>query len=288
MKRVIVCDSGLGGLNIASRFFSEKSPNGEKCELIYFNAYPSAACGFNKLPTLRDQEEVFKDVLESMKKFSPDLCLVACNTLSIVYDRLSGWYTPAFPVEGIVEAASCGMFQALNENPRSSLLILGTKTTVESGVYADKLIAQGIAPERIKALACPGLATLIESDPADPEVVGYITGTAQKAAGLFEKKPEKLFLGLCCTHFGFASGCWLKQFAPLAEQETVLVDPNELLGAEWAAENIRYFSKIGFFPGACESMCAYFEKTSPQIAGALKSACIDETLFNFEEGKYLK
>ena len=64
MKRVIVCDSGLGGLNIASRFFSEQNRNSEACELIYFNAYPSPVCGFNKLPSLRAQEEVFRHVLE--------------------------------------------------------------------------------------------------------------------------------------------------------------------------------------------------------------------------------
>ena len=35
MKRIIVCDSGLGGLNIASRFFAEENKSLEACELIY-------------------------------------------------------------------------------------------------------------------------------------------------------------------------------------------------------------------------------------------------------------
>ena len=70
MKKVIVCDSGLGGLNIASHFFHPGTAEKERCELIYFNAYPSQTCGFNKLTSAREQEEVFRDVLESMKKYA--------------------------------------------------------------------------------------------------------------------------------------------------------------------------------------------------------------------------
>ena len=286
MKRVIVCDSGLGGLNIASRFFSGERSSGEVCEVLYFNAYPSATCGFNKLPSLRAQEEVFRNVLEGMKKYSPDLCLIACNTLSIVYNRLSKWYTPSFPVLGIVEAAVEGMFQALEKDPESSLLILGTKSTVESKVYENALIGRGIAPARIRGLACPGLATLLESDPAAEEVRKRIAGYAAEAEQLFSAKPEKLFLGLCCTHFGFASDIWLEAFSKVFCSGVVTVDPNELLGTGLRADRFSYLSKIDFFPGARESMCAYFEQNSPQIEAALKTAFPEKNLFEFNEEDY--
>ena len=55
MKRIVVCDSGLGGLNIAGGFFAAP-PSAEPCELIYFNAYPEAGRGFNTLP---DGEEIY-------------------------------------------------------------------------------------------------------------------------------------------------------------------------------------------------------------------------------------
>ena len=285
MKRVIVCDSGLGGLNIASRFFSEECRNTEACEVLYFNAYPSHSCGFNKLPSLRAQEEVFRNVLEGMKKYSPDLCLIACNTLSIVYSRLSQWYTPSFPVQGIVETAIEGMFQALEKEKNSSLLILGTKSTVESKVYENALIARGIAPCRIKGLACPGLATLLESDPAAEEVKERIAGYAAEAEKLFSSKQEKLFLGLCCTHFGFASDIWLEAFSKTAAKVD-LVNPNELLGTGLRADCFKYLSKIDFFPGARESMCAYFKQHSPQIAAALSTAQPEKELFEFNEENY--
>ena len=284
MKRVIVCDSGLGGLNIAARFFSAEKRNRAPCELIYFNAYPSQQCGFNKLSSEREQEEVFRDVFEGMKKFSPDLCLIACNTLSIVYDRLKEWYQPEFEVSGIVDTAVDGMLETLQKNPSASMLILGTKSTVESGVYAKKLIAKGIAPERIRGLCCPVLATMLESDPAAEEVQESIARYAEQAARLFESEPEQLFCALCCTHFGFASEIWQNAFSNQFSNFSGLVNPNDLLGTDFSAEIFSYHSRIDFFPGARESMSAYFEKRSPQISGALKTAESEPELFHFTKG----
>lgn len=284
MKRVIVCDSGLGGLNIASRFFGENKA-AEKCELIYFNAYPAKDCGFNKLASEREQEEVFRDVFEGMKKFSPDLCLIGCNTLSIVYERLKKWYVPPFEVAGIVDAAVNGMYDVLQKNPECSMLILGTKSTVESGVYAQKLIEKGIDSERIKGLACPGLATLLESDPSSAEVRKNIAAYAIQAAELFDKAPQKLYCALCCTHFGFASDIWKKEFSEVFENFAGLVNPNDLLGTGFAAEAFSYHSKIDFFAGARESMSFYFAAKAPQIADALQNAVYNDELFNFNKGK---
>ena len=284
MKRVIVCDSGLGGLNIAARFFSGNSDS-EKCELIYFNAYPAKDCGFNKLASEREQEEVFRDVFEGMKKFSPDLCLIACNTLSIVYERLKKWYVPPFEVAGIVDAAVDGMFDVLLKNPESSMLILGTKSTVESGMYLHKLIEKGIESERVRGLACPGLATLLESDPSSDEVQKKIAAYAVQAAELFEKAPQKLYCALCCTHFGFASEIWERDFAKVFENFAGLVNPNELLGTGFAAADFSYHSKIDFFTGARESMSAYFADKAPKIADVLQNAVYNDELFNFYKGK---
>ena len=280
MKRIIVCDSGLGGLNIAAHFFEHNTAEKEPCELIYFNAYPEADCGFNKLPSDQAQEELFRNVFEGMKAFSPDLCLIACNTLSIVYERLKKWYTPAFPVAGIVDTAVESMFQALKKDPESSILILGTKSTVESGVYAERLISKGIEKSRIKGLACPGLATLIESDPQSVDVERNIAEYARQAAELFENNNLRLYCALCCTHFGFASEIWKKQFSAFFPNFSGLVDPNDFPGFDFSAETLQYHSRIDFFPGARENMCRWFSKNSPQIADALKNAEHNPELFN--------
>lgn len=281
MKRIVVCDSGLGGLNIAARFFSGRmAPDAPACELVYFNAYPAKGRGFNTLGSDYEREELLRDVFEGIGRFSPDLCLIACNTLSIVWERLKTWYAPAFPVEGIVDAAVGGMAEALAGEPGASLLILGTKSTVESGRYPTRLAASGIDLGRVRSLAAPGLATLLESDPAAPEVRARIAGCAAHAEGLFEQRPSKLLLGLCCTHFGFAAPLWLEAFGRRFDG-VALVNPNDLLGAEFSARAFSYHSRIDFFPGAREHMGAYFEPSAPAIAAALRAARAEPDLFEF-------
>ncbi len=283
MKRIVVCDSGLGGLNVVARFFNGNN-DAEQCDIVYFNAYPSAETGFNKLKSNRDQEEVLRDVFEGMKQFGPDLCLIACNTLSIIHERLSLWYAPPFPVAGIIDAAVGGMWQALLDYPDSAMLILGTKSTVESGVYQNRLIEKGISSDRICSLGCPGLATLLESDPAAPEVEKSISEYAEQASSLWEKKPAKLFLGLCCTHFGFAKQIWKQKFTEIFGNNTDIVNPNELLAADCSAANFSYHSRIDFFPGARENMSGYFRNSAPAISNALLKAMPESGLFMFNKG----
>ena len=282
MKRIVVCDSGLGGLNIAARFFSGRGgAAAPECELVYFNAYPEPGRGFNKLASEREQEDLFRHVLEGIGRFAPDLCLIACNTLSIVWERLKSRYVPGFPVAGIVDAAAEGMAAALRKEPGASLLILGTKSTAASGMYPERLAAAGIAPGRIRSLGVPGLATLLESDPAAPEVRARIAACAADAEGLFAPPPAKLLLGLCCTHFGFAAPLWRAEFGRRFSG-VELVDPNGLLGAEYAARKFSYHSRIAFFAGAREHMSAYFESFAPEIAAALRTARPEPDLFEID------
>lgn len=285
MKRIIVCDSGLGGLNIAARFFTER-PEAEPCELFYFNVYPEVGKGFNDLPSDEAREEVFRDVLRSMERYSPDQCVIACNTLSIVNERLRRTYRPAFPVAGIADAATDAMSEALGADGGSSLLILGTLTTVGSDLYAERLRQRGFSPERIRSLACPGLATLLESGPAAPAAEAFIAGAAEKARGLFGRKPERLLLGLCCTHFSFAAPLWEKEFSRVFGNGVRLVDPNSRLPVQFPAKTFRYFSRTGFFPGARENMSEFFRRSAPVLAEGLLNARIDSGLFEFHPEKY--
>lgn len=281
MKRIVVCDSGLGGLNIAERFLSGAAAS-EKCELVYFNAYPAPGRGFNDLASDEAREEMFRRVLEGMRRFAPDLCLVACNTLSIVWERLRSRYRPPFPVEGIVDAAVRGMAEALNRHPAGRLLILGTRSTVASGVYPERLVAAGIDGGRLRSLGCHGLATLLESGPDAPAVRERIAGYAREARGMFSGNPVPLLLGLCCTHFGFAAPVWKAQFEAAFGTPVELVDPNGSFAVGFAAAKFDYHARNELPPAAREKMSAHFDAVAPGIAYALRTARPEPELFDID------
>ncbi len=285
MKNLILCDSGLGGLDIAAPFFRKK----EKAEwdMIYINAWPDPKFGYNDLADTAMQEAVFRSVLKSMEAYSPALCMIACNTLSIVWQRLSKHYQPSFPVVGIIGEAVKAMTSAAQSEPDTHLLILGTATTVSSGVYADALRTNGISGARIHALACPGLAKLIEKDPAAPEVRQWIAGYAEKAAGLFTRKPDKLDLCFCCTHYGYAARFWKEEFARHFP-EIGIIDPNRELDLPGRAESFTYHSRLELEDHQRKAMADWFTTAAPPISEALRRAKAEPDLFRLPSEIRLK
>lgn len=285
MKTLIVCDSGLGGLDIAAQFFAKSEP--AEWDLIYFNAFPDAKIGYNDLADDRMKEDVFRNVLESMERYSPAMCLIACNTLSIIWQQLSRRWRPSFPVKGIVEAAVGLMTDAARKEPASHLLILGTKTTVESQVYPRALIENGIAPERLHSLSCHGLARRIEQNPASPEVASQIADSARQAAAMFRTPPEKLYLCFCCTHYGYAENCWLKEFGRYFPSVGIL-NPNRALSLPGGAAGFRYCSRMEMTDIQRESMSEWFAASAPAVADALRKAKTDKELFPLPDDLRLK
>ena len=285
MKNLILCDSGLGGLDIAAPFF-QKSGDPE-WNLIYINAFPDVKFGFNDLADSRMQEDVFQAVLESMTRYSPALCMIACNTLSIVWQRLSERWTPPFPVVGIVETAVNGMTLAAAHDPDARMLILGTATTVASQVYPHALQKRGIDGGRIHSLACPGLAKLIEQDPAAPEVRQWIANYAGQAADMLSEKKEKLFLCFCCTHYGYAETFWREEFGRYFEQVGIL-NPNRMMVMDGQAGSFAYQARVPLKEHQRQAMSAWFERSAPPIAAALRTAQAEENLFTLPSPIRLK
>ena len=277
MARIVLCDSGLGGLDIAARCFR---PADTPLDLVYFNAFPAADTGYNDLPP-EAQDELFYLTLKSMEKFAPDACVIACNTLSIIWERLKNRRKPSFPVVGIIDGAVGLMSGFLREIPDSAILIVGTKTTVESGCYQLRLRQAGFAPERIRALALPGLARLLESGPASSEAAVRIDAAARTAAEMFPA-PNHLGVALCCTHYGYAETLWQKAFAGAFPASGVtILNPNAAIVPAGGAASFRYCARIPLFPGVVEHLAPFFDDRAPAVAEALRQARPDPDLFPF-------
>jgi glutamate racemase len=234
---IVITDSGLGGLHICALLeqglrFAGRSRN---VRLTYVNAWPFEDRGYNDLPDEAERARVFDGALARMAQMQPDRILIACNTLSILYPETAFSRQPAAPVQGIVDAGVDLFIERLEGNTGSSIVLLGTKTTIESGVHKERLEQRGIGSRRIAAVSCHGLAGAVERDvdgPRTAELIGECAARAVAAA----PRGTTLFLGLCCTHYGYIAVRLVDAAASLTSRRVDWLDPNHRLAARLIAD----------------------------------------------------
>ncbi len=163
---VAITDSGLGGLLICAGLERRlREVPGGPVRLVYVNAWPEAGRGYNDLPDLAARAAVFDRALAAIAALGPSRLLIACNTLSVVYEATAFRRAPAVPVTGILDEGAALFAEALARDPGSRLALFGTRTTVASGEHVRRMAARGADPARIVAEACHGLAGAIDKDP---------------------------------------------------------------------------------------------------------------------------
>ena len=202
---LVVTDSGLGGLSICAALERRlRLEGGVNARITYVNAWPFEGKGYNDLPDVPARAAVFDRALARMASWSPDRILIACNTLSIIYAHTAFRRAAPVPVNGIIDAG-VGLFaEAMAAEPSAGLILLGTKTTIESRVHVDALVDCGVDPHRMRAVHCHGLAGAIEHGPDSDAVADLIKSCAARARAA-EPGGVPLYAGLCCTHYGYVS-----------------------------------------------------------------------------------
>jgi glutamate racemase len=203
--------------------------------ITYVDAWPEEGRGYNDLPDIAARARVFDRALDAIEAMAPDLVLIACNTLSIVYESTDHARHARTPVEGIVDAGVRLFAEALTTQRAGALVLVGTRTTIESGVHLARLVAQGVAADRIGAASCHGLATAIENGPASATTDALIAACAERAATA-APPGEPLHVGLCCTHYGIVGERFGAALERHAHRRIVLLDPNARLVDEVAAQ----------------------------------------------------
>lgn len=229
---LLITDSGLGGMSVCAGLEKELEENKsfEEVKLIFFNALPEKGIGYNSMATIEMKAEVFNQALISMeKKYTPDLILVACNTLSVVYPYTNFAKESKTPVLGIVEFGVELMLAELKKHNNSDVLILGTETTVNSNTHKNKLIENKINSNQIIAQAFPGLESEIQDAPESETVKAMIELYLIEAVEKLNKTSEPIIATLCCTHYGFCSDIFSSTLQNLSDREIVLLNPNEMM-----------------------------------------------------------
>ena len=223
---VVITDSGLGGLLICGELERRlrAAAGDEPIRLLYVNAWPDARHGYNDLPDLGARAAVFDRALAAMTSFRPDLILIACNTLSVVYEATSFSRFPAVPVTGILDEGAALFAEELLRDPAGRLALVGTRTTIGSGEHVRRMARRGLDPARVVAEACHGLAAVIDKDPGSPDVAGLVEECVRRLAARIPPGAP-VYAGLACTHYAYAAEAFRASLGRLTGSRVVVLDP---------------------------------------------------------------
>lgn len=227
---VMITDSGLGGLLVCADLERRlrQTAGGGAVRLIYVNAWPDAHHGYNDLPDLAGRAEVFDRALLAMTAFHPDFILIACNTLSVVYEATAFGREPVVPVTGILDVGADLFHEALSRDLEGVLALFGTRTTIGSGVHAVRLSQRGVDQRRIVAEPCHGLAAAIDKDPESPDVPGLVEDCVLR---IVPRLPSgaPLYAGLACTHYAYVAEAFRASLGRHSGARVKILDPGERL-----------------------------------------------------------
>jgi len=289
---ILVTDSGLGGLSVAADVAARLPKSGvfEKARIVFYNALFHSS-GYNNLKTDAEKVRIFNAVLKAMnRRYHPDLLLIACNTLSVVYDKTPFAERAPFPAVGIVETGVDLIASELEKQPTASVLVFGTLTTIASNAHRNLLVERGFAADRIIGQACHRLAGAIERGTASEETVGYIRRFVGEALAKLKDPATPVFGSFNCTHYGYTRRQFEEAFAAAGRPGIVLLDPNPLM-ADFIFQppylgrcprtevSVEVISKLEITKQERASIGPLLRVVSPLTADAFESYTFDPGLF---------
>jgi glutamate racemase len=290
--RIVVTDSGLGGLSVMGEMEERLKKNRifENVELIFFNSLYHPDYGYNMMKTNKERELVFDNALNSIKEnLNPDIILIACNTLSVVYPKTKFSKNTKIPVVGILESG-VALFKSKLTNNSHTILLFGTPTTINSNLYKSSLLNAGIDARRIINQACFDLETKIQHDPNSIESRLEISKFLKEALTNYKNSSEKLLVGLCCTHYGFSEKIFHQELSKLVEAKVEILNPNSVM-LNFIFENkqefypaikidAKLFSRVKLKQNEMNSLSSILREKSPLTANALLNYDFVEDLFD--------
>ena len=171
---VVITDSGLGGLAVMDDIAGKLTGAGyyKRVNLIFVNALFDVDQGYNALPSREEKIIVFNSVLHGIEnRFHPDIILIGCNTLSVIYEETDFVINRDRPVVGIVQPGVELIAHRLIQDEEAVVIITGTETTISEGSHRKALLEKGFNDDRIITHACPAnWASLARISPIMPRV----------------------------------------------------------------------------------------------------------------------
>jgi glutamate racemase len=185
--RLGIFDSGVGGLTVL-KVIRSTFP---EVDLIYLGDTARVPYG------VKSKETIVRYSVECahfLARFEIDLLVVACNTASsYALEVLKGEL--GIPVFGVIKP---GVRKALEVSQNKVIGVIGTRSTIESGVYQESLKSAGSV---VYAKACPLFVPLVEEGLIEGEIVDKVIDLYLRE--LKSTDIDTLILG--CTHYPLLS-----------------------------------------------------------------------------------
>lgn len=281
---IVVTDSGLGGLSVVADLAARLPGSGiaRSARVVFVNALLDDAIGYNDLRDEADKVRVFDAALAATEsRYRPDLILVACNTLSVFYEKTEHARKGTTETVSIVPMGADLIEQTLKATPDATAIIFATKGTIDSGAHRRLLVGRGVPDARIVGQACPKLTGAIERGAHSEETAVRIRGFVEEAIGRLPEKKGPLVVSLNCTHFGYARPLWEETFEKLGYPGVKVLDPNPLMTDLVLREGaprrfpetkvtVEVVSKTPITPAVKAALGALLRTTSPATADALE------------------
>jgi glutamate racemase len=293
---IVVTDSGLGGLSVAADLAARLPATGivRSARIVFVNAEPDVALGYNDMKLEADKVRVFDAALAAMEaRYKPDLILIACNTLSVVYPETAHAKKGGTETVEIVGLGADLIRKELAVKPDATALVFATKTTIESGAHRKLLVGKGVPADHVVGEACPRLAGAIERGVASDETAAYVKKFVAEA---LENRPARtgpIVASLNCTHYGYVKPLWEQAFAAAGYPGVKVLDPNSLMTDVVLREGgekrfpktgitVEVVSKVPIDETTRANLGALLRTVSPETADALARYRHEPDLFAAE------
>lgn len=287
--KIIVTDSGLGGLSVQALLDKELRNRkiDSTVELIFFNSVVHHDYGYNQMKNHDEKVQVFNSALSAMLRFDPDLILIACNTLSVIYYSTEISKSINIPVLGIVESGIELVLENIEEG--SNIILFGTETTIASNQHKDKLLTNNIKPVQITTQVCEYLESEIQIDPKSDRVKFSINKFTDEAFSKIEQANETTFGVLCCTHYGYSQEIFQETLSKKTKNAYIL-NPNDKMAvvaasgfASGKTENPeivnKIYSKVDITESEIKILSDLLSNDSNKFSNVLKNYIWDKDLF---------
>jgi glutamate racemase len=293
---ILITDSGYGGLSVCAeieRKFRSYFPFKE-VQLIFFNSQPKSDLGFNHIKTNERKVRILNNALHGMIKwYNPDIILIACNTLSVLYPETKFSKEAKIPVIGIIDFGVDMIMETIQDKKNTSVIIFGSETTIAASAHKNKLISKGISSDKIVNQACKDLAGKIESAPHGEAVKNLIKLYSDESVTNLKNKNDKIVVGLFCTHYGYCADQFYNSLKENNLADVQILDPNSRM-AEYiflpelrtryksSSVFVKVVSRVKIEPQEIKSLGGLLQSVSPETVKAFKNNEFRENLFKVD------